>query len=194
MDEKKHVLKDIKEKTAGMSFRETMDYLWEYYRIHFLLIVFGTVMVISLAATIITGKLSDPVLNCGILSEVQVYCNDPLEDALRETFPESTGFQKPMLISVTSPANESTVMYSSAQLMALLNARDLDCLICDRESLDMVERSGLPVEVTELNCPLSELAAALHIPELYFLVFSESEHAPEARTFLEAVKTLEIGG
>lgn len=192
---KKNIFKDIKEKTAGMDLKGKLDYLWEYYRIHFLVTVFGVVLLISLATSIITSKLSDPVLRLGIISEVQTYCSDPLEAALQETFPESTGFKKPAVISVSSPANENAVMYSSVQLMALLNARELDCMICDKESLDMIRRSELPIEVTELkDCQLTELAEALHIPELYYVVFTESDRAEEARTFLYRVEILKIAG
>jgi len=189
MEEKKNIFKDIKEKTAGMPFKEKLAYLWEYYRIHFLLIVFGTVFIISLTVSIITSKLSDPVLSCGVVSDLEIYCSDRLNETIQEAFPESTGFRKPKVIGITSPVGEGS-MYAAAQLVTLLSAGELNCLICDDETLEMVQSYDMSMEVTELpDCQLTELAEALNIPRLYYVVLPETGHADEARRFLESVQT-----
>lgn len=191
LDEKKSIIQDFKEKTVGMDFAGKLDYFWTYYKLQTIVAAFVLMVIISMASGMIKNALTTPVVNVGVDSSIDLYYDDALQDVLRQTFPESTGWNKPVLTGFYSPAS-TTMPYASTQLMAYLSIGELDCLIGDRATLDYCRNSELPLEFEDISdTPLGQAAKDLGIENLYYIVLTESENIEAARKFLPAAKSFQ---
>jgi len=192
MDEKKSIIQDFKEKTAGMGFTGKLDYFWTYYKIHTIVVAFTLIVITSIASGMIKNSLTHPVLNVGVISDIDLYYHDDLQNSVQHAFPENTGFHKPLVTSFYSPSN-TAVMYASTQLMAYLSADQLDCMICDRATLDYCQNSDLPLGYEDISSsPIGQTAKSLGIPNLYYVWLTDSPNVDAAVKYLPAVKTLKL--
>lgn len=179
---------DIREKTDGMNFTQKLSYLWEYYRLQFFTVLFFAVCIISLTGSVVMNSLANPVLKVGILNDIDLYYSGDVEGLLREAFPEAGGFRKPERLSFTSPATENS-MYAVVQLASYLSTGEIDCGICDTESLDYIRQADCPLKVTDISdSRLGRKMENYGLSPLYYFYFPDSEHAEAAALFEEFVK------
>ena len=190
MDEKKSILQDFKEKTAGMNFGQKLEYFWTYYKLPTIIAAFVLFVLITIAGGMIRNALTKPVLNVGVLSDIDLYLHEDLGKAVEQTFPENTGFHKPVLSSFYSPA-DTTVLYASTQLMAYLSADELDALICDMATVEYCLNSDLSLTFEDISStPVGEVAQAVGIPALYYVILTDSPNTDAAEEFLPVLKQL----
>ena len=190
MEEKKSVLQDFKEKTAGMNFGQKLGYFWTYYKLPTIVAAFILFVIITIAGGMIRNALTKPVLNIGVINDVDLYLHDDLQKAAEQTFPENAGFHKPVLSSFFSPA-DTKVLYASTQLMAYLSGDELDALICDMATVDYCINSDLPLTFEDISSsPVGEVAQAVGLDHLYYVVLTDSANKEAAEKFLPVLKVL----
>lgn len=182
----------LKKNMKGMNFREGFDYLWTYYRLPFFVAVFCSVCLISLVSGIVKSQLSKPVLRVAVNDMIDMAYGEDLQQQLEDTFPDSTGFHAPERLSVSSPTDMSNP-YSPVQLTAFLSTAAFDALICDRDTLAYTKEGGLPIRVQDISSTrLGKQAEKLGISPLYYVIMTDSPHAEEADTFLQALQAMEL--
>lgn len=129
------IIDDIREnnkKMKGRSFKEKLQYFWEYYKLPTIIILFSLIIVISAVKAIITNK--DVVFEA-----VMVNCQDTPQPA---QFEEILGIDQKKeevvydnsFSMLADPAAYSEAFYTSAQkLVALVAANQVDVMIADPE-------------------------------------------------------------
>lgn len=191
----KFSLKDIKKNIAGMTPAEAADYIWTYYKWHILIAAFIVIFSVSLVSAVVGNALSKPVLKVGVLDQTDMYLGDTVDLMLSETFPESTGYTRPVRCSITSPANENNP-YGQAQLMAYLSAGELDAVLADQATVDYLVSSDVALQVTDVSATdLGKSAEKLGVSPFLYVIVSKGPNAENdadrqkaAARFLETIQ------
>lgn len=178
---------ELKKHMKGMSFREGFDYLWEYYRLPFFVTVFCLICLISLVSGIIRGNLSNPVLRVAVSEQMDLYHGGEIEQLLKETFPDASGFTAPEKVSVSSLTDASNP-YGPVQLVAYLSSGSLDALLCDQDTLDYMKENEISLSSRDItDTSLGRKAAELDYSSFYYVILNDSENAEAASRFLSAI-------
>lgn len=129
-----------KEKAAfkDMSFKKKCEHIWEYYRLE---IIWGTIGLLFIAWILnhyIINPPKDPSLNITFHSyEVDTHSLDPLEEQLREAFPEMyTSDTEIQLYTNSSGLDDQDTEYASVmKMMALMASESIDIVIGDYDEM-----------------------------------------------------------
>lgn len=129
------LIDDIREnnkKMKGKSFKEKLQYFWEYYKLPTIVIVFALILVISLIKTAINNRdvaFEAVMVNC-------IDTPDPVQfeeilgiDQKKEAVVYDNSFSM-----LADPASYNESFYTSAQkLVAVVAAAQVDVMISDKE-------------------------------------------------------------
>lgn len=139
-EEIRQEVRQERKKLKDMSFRDKLWYIWEYYKLH-MLVVLGVVLLISVVASSIYSSTFETVFYCAVINN-PAGLDDVSSAPLDEGFREYMGFgekdriyMENMYVSYGGTASEYEYA-SMAKLSALIAARELDVIISDQEIFD----------------------------------------------------------
>ncbi len=106
-------LREEADKLRSMTAKQAVQYLLEYYGVIFVCTVLALCAIISIASTIHKNRQKDPVLVCGVLDYYDAVSGNQIQEALTDVFPDAQGNQEPVVITFSSPDDETTMMGAS---------------------------------------------------------------------------------
>ena len=181
-------MKKLIEQLKGMTFREALDHLWTYYKWPAVIVIFSVIMVVSITTTVIENKRMHPVLNVGILADINLMYGQEVSGLLAEAFPDTTRYTAPVISEVSSPANEEDV-YAALQLAARITSGDIEALIGDTACIEYISRTGEGLTTVNISdTTLGKNAEALGISPLLYMYFNNAAHTEEAVRLLEVIR------
>lgn len=187
--EKVNKLEGLKSHLRDMTWKERLDYLWEYYK--WVAILAGIAVVI--AASVIGGIVqnsknllySGVAVNVSISEEGTTYLTDDWLARLEGKQGKDTTELAPMYINLETGAYTETATANATKLIAMISVGDVDYLLLDAYGLQYCGNSGAfaPLENTLSQAMLakfegkivtiqdekSEYQAAIDISELPFV-------------------------
>lgn len=181
-------LKEELQKIRGMGFRKAADHIITYYGLWIAVFIFALIFIISIASTVIRNRLTAPVINVAVQNELVFHFPDDISSLLKETFPDSTGFNEPLECSFSGPGDETDI-YAGIQLMAYIAAGDINAVICDQTTADYLRSSEDAASVTDISgTSLGKKAAGIGLSPLYYVTYDFWEKQEEAALLLEAIE------
>lgn len=127
-----------KEKLKIMSGKDKVWYIWEYYKFPIFGTILGIILIWTIASSVYRSGF-ETVLHCMYLNNLQEELNTaPLD----EDFAAYLNLGKKQMITtessyITYGDNITEFTYASmAKISALIAAKDLDIMICDRENFE----------------------------------------------------------
>ncbi|MDO4488617.1 MAG: hypothetical protein Q4B67_05985 [Eubacteriales bacterium] len=184
----KNTIESIKTNIKGLSFKEALDYIWTYYKLPITGIVLGVIFIVSIASTVITNAMLDPVLRLGVENSICISEDALITEKLGLTFPDSKGNNAPVIMSVND-VNDDTA-YGPVQLMAYLSANELDAIICTEPMKDYL----IGVFEEENNASFNDISSSQLGIELapvfgsiYYVYLKDSDHVAAAEKFLTII-------
>lgn len=176
-------------KIRGMSFKEAFDHIITYYGLVIAALIFALIFIISLTSSVIKNKLTVPVISVGIQNEIAFSYESDITDLLKDTFPDSAGYHKPVTCSF-SGAGDTNDVYAGIQLAAYLAAGDLNAIICDRETVNYIGASDSGAVITDISgTVLGEKAAAAGISPLYYVRYENWDNQEAAKHLLDRIQS-----
>lgn len=140
-----------KEKLKTMTGKDKVWYIWEYYKFPIFGVILGIILIWTIASSVYRSSF-ETVLHCMYLNNSQEELNTaPLD----EDFAAYLDLGKKQMITtestyITYGDNITEFTYASmAKISALIAAKDLDIMICDRENFEHYASmdGGLDLEV-----------------------------------------------
>ena len=155
------------EKLRKMTFKEKIKYIWEYYRIHIVVLVIIFSVIGSLINVWFINPPAEPVLtiawSSGFIMDEQLR---DLEDILAEQLADEAENESVDVISLLTGGDDPQMhMAYVTRLMAMVAARQIDIFVLDSEMLTDHSNSGL---IQPMESILSEIQAAN--PAVYALI------------------------
>jgi len=132
--------RSFKEMIQGMTFREKVEYLWEYYRWTLLVAAFGVIVI----AMVVTGVVNSQIKILYSGAAVNVPISQTGEAFLTDSWGEKLGAGKKEEVRLFSTSFEDLQTTSDAQVSAaaamqvvlMITAGDYDYVIMDEVALD----------------------------------------------------------
>lgn len=181
-------------KIRAMNRKEAADYITMYY----IPVLVGTLLVffllISTVSQTVKNRQLKPVVRAGIVADLDMYCRSHLDNMLRIAFPDADGKYAPIIRTFSSPS-ESTDMFSSIELSSYIAAGDVDFLIGDQNTSDLLAESGNLISTTDISSTtLGRLAESAGIKPLYYIYFTERTGAEKSACFLHFILNDKVPG
>lgn len=171
---------DELKKIKSMDRREATDYIIMYYLPVSIGIVVLLCLLLSTLSQAVKNQQLTPVIKVGVVSDLDMFCGNRIDDMLTRAFADAAGKQAPQKRTFTSP-DESENMFSSMEISSYIAAGDVDVVLGDQNTADLLSEAGDLVSITEISdTPLGVLAGKIGVSRLYFICFPERGGAEKA--------------
>ncbi|MCQ2401527.1 MAG: hypothetical protein MJ059_06365 [Lachnospiraceae bacterium] len=182
-------VKDEIKKIKSMDRKAATDYVIMYYLPATIGIAVALYFIISTISQVVNNKQLEPVVRAGILNELEMHCGDGINDTLSRAFPDASGKYAPIKRTFSSP-DESENMFSSIELSSYIAAGDIDLILGDRKTAELLSESGGLVSTTDISdTALGHLAGNAGISPLYYIYFTERAGAENSAYLLKFIQT-----
>lgn len=201
----------LRERLASMTFREKIDYLWEYYKIHFFIII-GLIAAIIYGITSFTGN-KEPVLNVvfvgetldlTVIEEVEQEWTEILldEEAREETeitlqYVNITGtgsgpqdVNELQKFTTLLAAGAYDVIISHEEIFGLLQAQGAMTNLSNIVNLDTIDTEEHEIMYSEANEPIAIRAREMEAISPIFPVEDKFLYVPKGTTNTEYIDSL----
>lgn len=182
MDEERKGLKHERAKLKTMNFREKREYIWEYYKIHIMVVLFLVFMFGSLINSWFINPPKKEYLQIAWISgyETQEHM-DALARHLTEQLVEDPEREEVLITSFTlsDDASYNNMMYQ--KLVAMVSSGQIDAFITDAEALKDMAAGGYFALLDETLAKLAEWNPTLsgHLTEqIVYADYFPDEDAP----------------
>ncbi|WP_058306642.1 hypothetical protein [Gracilibacillus massiliensis] len=124
-----------------MSFKEAVDYIWEYYKLHIFAIVFGVFILVSILTTVFEEK--EELYQLMVVSEISYEQTDEFSTQINEQYFEDFQVATDNIISDGGSLSEQS--YEQVQkLVARIATGMIDIMVTEEEfAAEMLEQEGL---------------------------------------------------
>jgi hypothetical protein len=187
--------KDRKEldKLREMSFKEKLEYIWEYYKYFIIGVVFAVAVIWSLIYTIVLNPNPEPALfiswNAGFASEEQI---DDLKQYLEyHLINEEENEEVVISRFFFDENNPETILAGHQRMAAMIAAGVIDIFILNDELLEFYSHNGF---IRPLESILAEIK--IRNPEVYSKITEYTIYTlyeVENRVFEERIVAIAIG-
>lgn len=157
-----------------MSPREKWDHIWTYYKAAFLLGAILLAILVSVVITLVTRK--EPVM---YMAYTNIQMDDRTEQALWGDYLTDRGYNTEetevyihsnlYLADMPDPENYEQANGSYMKVMALIESKELDIILMNRESYDFCSANGYLLDLTELFSPEDSLVSPYIVSNMVIL-------------------------
>lgn len=135
----------LRERLQSMTFREKIDYLWEYYKLQFFAIIGAIIAVIYIISSVTGNK--EPALNVVFVGEtVNITAIDELNQQVNEAIiPEEERDDQEISLQFVNLSEAGGPQQSMAEVQkftTLLAADAYDVIIAEEETFEMLSGQG----------------------------------------------------
>jgi len=161
-------------KLRDMTFKSKLEYLWEYYKIHFIALIIFLFIVGSLINTLLINPNPEDALfiswNAGFAYDEQL---EELSEALKEQIVEDAANETVTINRIfMNDDDPQIVMASLSQLVAMVSAGVIDVFILDASLIEEYSQSTIIQ-------PMEGLLASIEStdPAIYERIMEEAKYA-----------------
>jgi len=144
-----------KKKLKDMTFKEKIEYIWQYYKIQIVIVV----VVVFILGSIVNGILNPPTPIYAGVAIYEVYLGESFdtefERIMTETLIEDPMLEKIYVYSFISGDDPSAQMAMVQKLMAMLTTKEIDLFIAENGVFAMYIAEGIlaPINQTGIIAP-----------------------------------------
>lgn len=183
--------KDEIKKIKSMDRKAATDYVIMYYLPAAIGMAVALYLIISTISQAVNNRQLEPVVRVGVLNELEMHCGGSINDTLNRAFPDASRKHAPIKRTFSSP-DESENMFSSIELSSYIAAGDIDLILGDQKTADLLSESGDLVSTTDISdTALGRLAGNAGISPLYYIYFTERSGAENSAYLLKFIQSEE---
>lgn len=196
-----------REKIAAMNWKEKIDYFITYYK-WVLVVIIIVIMLGAVARQMYVSLNEETLLDMAILNAGQGDREKFMEDVRKVLGAEKDNQVVKLDTSLFGGDDAQNEYNRTMKLTAVVSSETLEVLICDKEIFDQYSQEGMFLDMEELmgpvfyeehegevgedyvrveNSRLSEEYGLLDDGEYYLGVFYYTDHAENARKFIEYI-------
>ncbi|MEY8354766.1 hypothetical protein AALB39_15610 [Lachnospiraceae bacterium 54-53] len=153
----KDSLQEERRKLKGMSFKDKVWYIWEYYKIPIISVVVAAILISSIGSAIYNNRF-ETALSCVILNGRPSAEGDSVNEYFDQGFRQYAGLGEEVKIDVDysmslsfdeSSMNEFTYA-ELAKITAMISSKELDVMIGKQDAMDHYGSMGGFTDLKEL--------------------------------------------
>lgn len=196
-----------REKIAAMNWKEKIDYFITYYK-WVLVVIIVVIMLGAVARQMYVSLNEETLLDMAILNAGQGDREKFMEDVRKVLGAEKDNQVVKLDTSLFGGDDAQNEYNRTMKLTAVVSSETLEVLICDKEIFDQYSQEGMFLDMEEMmgpvfyeehegevgedyvrveNSRLSEEYGLLDDGEYYLGVFCYTDHAENARKFIEYI-------
>jgi hypothetical protein len=144
--------KSTREKMAGMTRREKIDYIWHYYKIH----IIGSILLIAFIASFVVDVMrsKEVVLNVTLLGHyVDLNKKEELQNRINDELVNDPNNKQEIRIDFIIKNDEvmdQMAIASMQKLQASIAAADVDIIVVDRKDFELFAEKGMFKSLTDI--------------------------------------------
>lgn len=138
-------------KLKGMSTKQKVQYIWDYYKIH----IGGAILIFSIAFSLIYGQITKvdyifntTIISSGLTEDVRIDFEDKLNDVLID---ENSKNEKAQVSYIPINNPDDSGLELIMKFISKLTAKEVDIIIADESQMDGLVEDGAFLELSNIK-------------------------------------------